>query len=88
MTVITGLAAHYSVHVVAFGDAGPGADVAPFRSAELAGTNVNTMLAALRGQQSRESQFRATHVGLLRLRSGQTVLRIAFDAPSPFGLLG
>ena len=88
MTAITGLAAHYSVHVVAFGDGGPGADVAPFRSAELAGTNMNTMLAALRAQQSRESQFRATHVGLLRLRSGQTVLRIAFDAPSPFGLLG
>ena len=88
MTVITWLAAHFSVHVVAFGDAGPGADVAPFRSAELTGTNVKTMLAALRGQQAAQSSFRATHVGLLRLRSGQTVLRIAFAAPSPFGLLG
>ena len=88
MTVITGLASHYPVHVVAFGDSGPSAAVAPLRSAELAGSNVNKMLATLRRQQSRQSPFRVTNVGLLRLRTGQTVLRIAFDAPSPFGLLG
>ena len=88
MTVITGLAAHYPVHVVAFGDSGPSAAVAPFRSAELSGSNVNSMLATLRKQQSGQSAFRVAHVGRLRLRTGQTVLRIAFAAPSPFGLLG
>jgi hypothetical protein len=85
MTVLTGLAANYPVHIVAFGDSGPVTDVAPFRSAELAGSNLKAMRAILRVQQS---PFRVAHATFLRLRAGQTVLRIDFTAPSTFGLLG
>lgn len=85
MTVLTGLAASYPVHIVAFGDSGPVTDVAPFRSAELAGSNLKAMRAILGAQQS---PFRVAHATFLRLRAGQTVLRIDFTAPSTFGLLG
>jgi hypothetical protein len=85
MTVITGLAAHHLVRIVAFADSGPSMAVAPFRSAELGGSDVKKLLVTLRAQQS--SLFRVTHTAFLRLRTGQTVLRISFAAPSPFGLL-
>jgi hypothetical protein len=85
MTVITGLAVPHAVHIVSFGDSGPGTAVAPFRSAELGGSHLRAMLGILRAQRS---PFRVTHLDFLRLPTGRTVLRIDFAAPSPFGLLG
>jgi hypothetical protein len=85
MTVITGLAASRPLDIVSFSEAGPNPAVAPFRSAELSGANMNAMLATVLAQRS---PFRATHMTSMRLRSGQSVLRIDFAAPTPFGLLG
>lgn len=85
MTVITGLAAYHAVDIVAFGESGPDTAMAPFRSAELAETNMRQMVRTVTGQQS---PFRAAHMVSVRLRSGRLVLRIDFSAPSPFGLLG
>jgi hypothetical protein len=85
MTVLTILAARYPVHIVAFGDSGPVTDVAPFRSVDLAGSNLKAMRAILLAQQS---PFRVAHSTFLAPRAGQTVLHIDFAAPSTFGLLG
>jgi hypothetical protein len=85
MTVLTALAARYPVHIVAFGDSGPVTDVAPFRSADLAGSNLKAMRTLLLAQQS---PFRVTQASFLPLHTGQPVLRIDFAAPSMFGLLG
>ena len=43
MTVITGLAASHPVDIVAFGESGPDTAMAPFRSVELAETNMREM---------------------------------------------
>ena len=85
MTVLTGLAVSHPVHIVAFGESGPDTAMAPFRSAELAETNMHEMMATVSAQQS---PFRAAHMASVRLSSGRLVLRIDFTAPSPFGLLG
>jgi hypothetical protein len=85
MTVLTGLAAYHPVDIVAFGESGPDTATAPFRSAELAETNMHEMMATVSAQHS---PFRATHMASVRLSSGRRVLRIDFSAPSPFGLLG
>ena len=85
MTVITGLAASHPVHIVSFGESGPDMATAPFRSAELAETNMKKMVATVSGQQP---PFRVAHMASVRLGTGQRVLRIDFAAPSPFGLLG
>jgi hypothetical protein len=85
MTVITWLAASHPVDIVAFGDSGPDTATAPFRSAELAETNMHNMMAAVTAM---EGSFRAAHMESMRLSTGRLVLRIDFDAPSPFGLLG
>ena len=85
MTVITGLAAAHPVDIVAFGESGPDTAMAPFRSAELAETNMREMVRTISGQPP---PFRVAHMASVRLRSGRLVLRIDFTAPSPFGLLG
>ena len=85
MTVITGLAASHPIDIVAFGESGPDTAMAPFRSAELAETNMQKMVTTVVGQQP---PFRAAHMVSLRLPNGRSVLRIDFAAPSPFGLLG
>ena len=85
MTVITDLAASHPVRIVSFGESGPDTATAPFRSAELAESNMRNMLATISGQRS---PFRATHMASVRLGTGRPVLRIDFAAPSPFGLLG
>jgi hypothetical protein len=84
MTVITGLASYHPVDIVAFGDSGPDTAIAPFRSAELAETNMREMEGTISGQRS---PFRVAHMASVRLRSGRLVLRIEFSAPSLFGLL-
>ena len=85
MTVIAELAASHPVDIVAFGDSGPDTATAPFRSAELAETNMHNMMAAVTAM---EGSFRVAHMESMRLSTGRLVLRIDFDAPSPFGLLG
>lgn len=85
MTVLTVLAARYPVHIVAFGDSGPVTDVAPFRSVDLAGSNLTAMRARLLAQQS---PWRVAHATFLPSRTGATVLHIDFAAPTTFGLLG
>jgi hypothetical protein len=85
MTVIAGLAASHPVDIVAFGDSGPDTATAPFRSAELAETNMHNMLAAVTAMKG---SFRVAHMASVRLSTGRLVLRIEFAAPSPFGLLG
>ena len=60
MTVITGLAASHPVRIVSFGESGPDTATAPFRSAELAETNMQKMLATVSGQQP---PFRVAHMG-------------------------
>jgi hypothetical protein len=85
MTVIAELAASHPVDIVAFGDSGPDTATAPFRSAELAETNMHNMMAAV---TTMEGSFRVAHMESMRLSTGRLVLRIDFDAPSPFGLLG
>ena len=92
MTLAT-LAAGQYVHVVAFGDAAPGADLGmPLRSARLTiphlvknpGTYLQAVLGFLRAQNApfRAASARVTRVG------GKVVLQIDFAAPSPLGLLG
>ncbi len=85
MTVITGLAVGHPVDIVAFGESGPDTAIAPFRSAELAETNMREMMRTV---SSQPSPFRAAHMASVRLSSGRLVLRIDFTAPSLFGLLG
>ena len=85
MTLITGLAGYHPVDIVAFGESGPDTAIAPFRSAELAETNMREMVRTISGQRP---PFRVAHMASVRLRSGCLVLRIDFTAPSPFGLLG
>jgi hypothetical protein len=85
MTVITGLAASHPVDIVAFGESGPDTAMAPFRSVELAETNMREMMRTLTSQQP---PFRVAHMSSVRLSSGRLVLRIDFTAPSLFGLLG
>jgi hypothetical protein len=83
--VITGLAASHPVDIVAFGESGPDTAMAPFRSVELAETNMREMMRTLTSQQP---PFRVAHMSSVRLSSGRLVLRIDFTAPSLFGLLG
>ncbi len=85
MTVITGLAASHPIDIVAFGESGADTATAPFRSAELAETNMQKMVTTIVGQRP---PFRAAHMTSLRLPNGRSVLSIDFAAPSPFGLLG
>lgn len=94
LAVLAGTA-HLSVHVLSFGDAGPGASLGvPMRYAVIA---INAA-----GQQSGSAQYLQAALGFLRAQqapfraasmteateSGQPVLRILFAAPSPLGLLG
>jgi hypothetical protein len=85
MTVIAGLAVGHPVDIVAFGESGPDTAIAPFRSAELAETNMRAMMRTV---SSQPPPYRVAHMASVRLSSGRLVLSIDFTAPSPFGLLG
>ena len=96
LTTLAALAAIHPLSVVAFGDSGPGAAPGvPLRAVELATTSqtvnadrpltVQGMLALVNLQQP---PFRPARAGRIRLRDGETVIRIEFGAPSPLGLLG
>ena len=69
MTVITGLAACHPVDIVAFGESGPDTAMAPFRSAELAETNMREMMPTVGAQPP---PFRAAHMASVRLSSGRS----------------
>jgi hypothetical protein len=95
LLAIAALASDQPIDIVDFGNAGPGASVGiPLRSADLAENDqmahmasaayVRSMLAYL-GAVS--AGFRPASYGTFMLRTGQTVLRIGFTAPSPLGLL-
>lgn len=95
MLSITNMASRYSLHIVAFGDSGPGASAgSPLRSAELAKADaaprpsvsvfMRAMFAILRAQPP---LFVPTHAVTARIAGGRTALRIEFAAPSPLGAL-
>jgi hypothetical protein len=92
LITLAALAVSYPVHVMGFGDAGPGAAAGmPLREMDIAGTGSPAYRAAeLRHIRSsvlaQHSVFLPAHVSLVRLAGG-AALRIEFGAPSPLGLL-
>jgi hypothetical protein len=79
------------VSIVAFGDSGPGAAAGvPLREVEIANPPraksgyLQSVLALLRAQQQ---PYLASTAKLTHLVTGQEVVLIVFDAPSPTGLL-
>jgi tetratricopeptide (TPR) repeat protein len=92
LTTIAALAQSRRLHVIGFGDSGPGADPAlPLRSAEISATGtaastggLGPLLAFLRAQRA---PYLAASMTVTRLRTGQAVLSFAFGGPSPLGLL-
>jgi hypothetical protein len=95
LIMIASIAALQPVYVVSFADSGPGTGAAsPFRTVELAdfngapdklsSANLQPTLAFLRAQRP---PYRAARAEMVRVGTGQTVLRIEFSAPSPLGLL-
>jgi hypothetical protein len=79
------------VSIVAFGDSGPGAAAGvPLREVEIASPPgakngyLQSVLALLRAQQQ---PYLASTAKLTFLVTGQEVVQIVFDAPSPLGLL-
>jgi hypothetical protein len=93
LIMLSGLAYQQPVRIAAFSDSGPGASPGvPLRQAELAtprtgpaaGPALNSMLNFIRAQRA---PYKAAHASLVKLASGQSVVRIVFAAPSPLGLL-
>jgi hypothetical protein len=103
LTTIAALTALRRLRIVAFTASGPGADPrVPLPSAEIAvagsrpagagaaagpgaGAALSALAAFLRAQWA---PYLAAVISPTRLPSGQPVLRIAFGAPGPLGLLG
>jgi hypothetical protein len=94
--VLVTMAALDPVHVVAFGDSGPGASLGvPLRCAYLAAVGrptwsgqsayARSVLAFFHAQLP---PYLAANIGPVPADGGQTVLRIEYAAPSPLGLLG
>jgi len=96
LITLTAMAARQLVRIDSFGGLGPGADSAlPFLSADVseAGRSASGQASDLKAVLSYLQQQRGRYGGataqLLRpARPGPPVLRIAFTAPSPLGLLG
>ncbi len=87
LLTLAAMAVSGPVHVLAFGDLGPGASMGtPLRSAEIVASaaSARSLLAFVRAQRS---PYLAAQSGLSPGPGGQTVLTIAFAAPSPLGLL-
>jgi len=95
LTVFAALATMHTVDVVDFPAPAAGASAGmPLRSADIAPASPGTRLRPntigsladfLRGQLT---PYRPAHISVVRLASGQPVLRVEFGAPSPLGLLG
>jgi hypothetical protein len=94
VTTIAFMAGLQPLDIVDFGSIAPGANPSvPLRFADLAVTNVAAHLsspayvrALIALAHSEQPPYVPLSVGLVRLSSGQTVLRIQFAAPSPVGL--
>lgn len=87
LIVLATMAVSGPVHVLAFSDAGPGASMGtPFRAAEILATGApgRSMLAFIHAQRP---PYLPAQSGLSPGPRGETVLTIAFTAPSPIGLL-
>jgi hypothetical protein len=86
-TLIEGMASELSqpVHILAFGDLGPGASPGiPLRSATLTGSTA-TLRAALGWARKASSPFAPTDATITQ-QHGQPVLIVEFAAPSPLGV--
>jgi hypothetical protein len=87
LIILAAMAVNGPVHVLAFGDLGPGASMGtPLRSAQImaAGTSGPAMLAFVRAQRP---PYLPAQSGLSPAPGGGTELTIAFTAPGPLGLL-
>jgi hypothetical protein len=86
-TLIEGMASELPlpVHILAFGDLGPGASPGiPLRSATLAGSKA-TLRTTLAWARKATPPFAPTHATVTQL-NGQPVLIVEFAAPSPLGV--
>jgi hypothetical protein len=94
LITIADLAARSPIYIVAFGDSGPGASSGmPLRSVDVEdaapSNGPSALLRAFRALlRAQGTSFPPAHSRSMRLATGQTVLRIEFAAPTPFGLLG
>ncbi len=87
LIILAAMAVNGPVHILAFGDQGPGASMGtPFRSAEIlaAGASGPAMLAFVRAQRA---PYLPAQSGLSLAPGGGTELTIGFTAPGPLGLL-
>ena len=87
LIILAAMAVNGPVHVLAFGDLGPGASMGtPFRSAQILATGASgpAMLAFVRAQRP---PYLPAQSGLTPVPGGGTELTIAFTAPGPLGLL-
>jgi hypothetical protein len=91
MSTLAKAAEVYRLHVVAFGDAGPGASpLVPFRSAEITFNRGHpsarwiTLMTDLLNAQAQP--VHPTSVNLLHATGGREFLLIEYAAPSPLGL--
>jgi len=87
LITLAAMAVSWPVHVLAFGDLGPGASMGtPLRSAEILATGASgpAMLTFARAQRP---PYLPAQSGLSLGPGGQTVLTIVFTAPGPLGLL-
>jgi hypothetical protein len=95
LSVFAALATMYRVQVVDFAAPAPGASAGmPLRTADIApagpGTrhDSNVMAAMARYLRNQQATFQPEHITVVRLASGQRVLRVEYGAPSPFNVLG
>jgi len=87
LIILAAMAVNGPVHVLAFGDLGPGASMGtPLRSAQILATGASgpAMLAFVRAQRP---PYLPAQSGLTPAPGGGTELTIAFTAPGPLGLL-
>jgi hypothetical protein len=87
LIILAAMAVSGPVHVLAFGDQGPGASMGtPLRSAQILATGASgpAMLAFVRAQRP---PYLPAQSGLSPAPGGGTELTIAFTAPGPLGLL-
>jgi hypothetical protein len=95
LSAIGTLATLYHVDVTGFGAPAAGASPGvPLRSADISpapahrGHDSATLNSVTRFLLAQQAPFRPADVTIVRLTSGQAVLRVEFTAPSPLGLLG
>jgi hypothetical protein len=95
LSAFAALATMYSLQVIDFPKAAPGASPGmPLRAAVIApaGPGIrhrpNTVASLARFLRNQWAQYRPEHITVVQLASGQPVLRVEYGAPSPLKLLG